>query len=81
MLLLSLKRKQEEIYKLQSGMGQPHVYAKDLKRIKIPLPPLSVQEEVVAEIGAEQKVVNTNKELIKKMERKIEAKINRVWGN
>ena len=62
-------------------MGQPHVYAKDLKKIKIPLPPISIQEQIVAEIEAEQKIMNANKELIEKMEKKIEAKIGEVWGD
>jgi len=53
-----LKSKQDELYKLQSGMGQPHVYAKDLKNIKIPLPPLSVQEEIVAEIKTYKKIID-----------------------
>jgi type I restriction enzyme M protein len=46
---------------------------------KIPLPPLEVQEQVVAEIEAEQRVVNANKELMKKMQEKVEAKINEIW--
>lgn len=50
-------------------------------KIKIPLPPLEVQEQIVAEIEAEQKVVNANKELIEKMEKKIKAKISEVWGD
>ena len=57
----ALKQKQKEIYKLQSGMGQPHVYAKDLKKLKIPLPPLSKQKEIVAAMEAEQKPSATAK--------------------
>jgi type I restriction enzyme M protein len=52
-----------------------------VKSVKIPLPPLDVQEQIVAEIEAEQKVVNANKELMEKMEKKIEAKIGEVWGD
>ncbi|HPD61566.1 MAG TPA: N-6 DNA methylase, partial [Thermodesulfobacteriota bacterium] len=43
-----LKIKQEDFYRFQQGMGQPHVYAKDFKHFKIPLPPLDVQREIVA---------------------------------
>jgi len=59
-----LKGKQEEIYKLQSGMGQPHVYAKDLSSIKIPLPPLEVQEQIVTEIEQYQKVIGGAKQVV-----------------
>ena len=59
-----LKRKQDEIYKMQSGMGQPHVYAKDLKKIKIPLPPLEVQEQIVAELELYQKVIDGAKQVV-----------------
>ena len=33
-----LKLKQKEIYNLQQGSGQPHVYASDLVKLKIPIP-------------------------------------------
>ena len=53
-----LKTKQSDIYALQVGMGQPHVYSKDLAKLQIPLPPLEVQKEIVAEIEGYQKVIN-----------------------
>ncbi|MBF4517835.1 restriction endonuclease subunit S [Flavobacterium sp. ANB] len=45
-----LKSIQMEVYKLQRGQAQPHVYADDLSKIKIPLPPISIQKKIVAEI-------------------------------
>ena len=51
-----------------------------VKSRKIPLLPLEVQKQIVAEIQSEQRVVNANKELIEKMEKKVEAKIGEVWG-
>jgi len=45
-----LKLKQKEIYKLQHGSAQPHIYPKDIKSIKIPLPPLSIQNEIASHI-------------------------------
>ncbi len=42
-----LKLKQNELYNLQQGSGQPHVYASDIKNIKIPLPPIEKQNEIV----------------------------------
>ncbi len=41
-----MKLKQQEIYDLQQGAGQPHVYAKDLEKLNIPLPPIEKQNEI-----------------------------------
>ncbi|HAR99444.1 MAG TPA: restriction endonuclease subunit S [Syntrophus sp. (in: bacteria)] len=51
-----------------------------LSAIQIPLPPLETQRAIVAEIEAEQALVNANRELIKRMEKKIQAILARVWG-
>jgi len=42
-----LKTIQDKIYKLQTGTAQPHIYSKDLLDIKIPIPTLDKQQEVV----------------------------------
>ena len=54
---------------------------KVLKSLKIPLPSLESQQAIVAEIRAEQALVNANRELIKRMDDKIESSIAHVWGN
>lgn len=64
-----LKSKQAEIYKLQNGAGQPHVYGKDLAKIKIPLPPLSVQKEIVEQIEVKQNAIDHAKAIIQNLER------------
>ena len=46
----------------------------------IPLPPLETQQQIVAEIEAEQALVAANRELIERFEKKISAAIGRVWG-
>lgn len=48
--------------------------------IKLPLPPLATQQAIVAEIEAEQALVNANRELIERFEKKIQATLARVWG-
>jgi len=45
-----LKLKQKEIYNLQQGAGQPHVYARDLEKINIPIPSLQKQKDITNEI-------------------------------
>jgi restriction endonuclease S subunit len=46
-----MKVLQREIYKLQQGAGQPHVYARDLEKIIIPTPSPSKQTEMLKHIN------------------------------
>lgn len=57
-LFFILKAKQKDIYKFQNGIAQPHVYGKDLAKIKIPLPPLEIQKQIVSELESYQKVID-----------------------
>ena len=63
-----------------TGAAQPKLNQKNMNRIQIPLPPLSIQQEIVAQIEAEQEMVNANKKLIEIYEQKIKDKIGEVWG-
>ena len=45
-----LKSRQEDIFALQKGNAQPHVYIDDVKKVKIPLPPIDIQQKIVDEI-------------------------------
>jgi restriction endonuclease S subunit len=58
----------------------PSINQSDVAAIRIPLPPLDTQRAIVAEIEAEQSLVNANRELIARMEKKIQATLARVWG-
>ena len=58
-----LKAKQDYVYSLQSGMGIPHLYTKDLIDYEIPLPPLEVQEEIVKELDGYQAVIDGAKKV------------------
>lgn len=59
-----LKGKQKAIYGIQKGMAQPHVYAKDLVVIEVPLPPLAEQERIVAELEGYRKVIEGARQVI-----------------
>ncbi|MCB8788388.1 DUF4347 domain-containing protein [Planktothrix agardhii] len=48
--------------------------------VKVSLPPLETQKAIVAEIEAEQTLVNANRELITRFEKKIQTTLNRIWG-
>ena len=51
----------------------------EYSKIKIPLPPLKVQKEIVQQIEKEERHVESCKELIKINTKKIQKKINEVW--
>jgi type I restriction enzyme S subunit len=60
-----LKMTQDKIYKSQTGTAQPHVYSKDLQDLKIPIPSLERQKEII-------EYCEYNDSLIKQLEREIE---------
>ena len=51
-----------------------------VSEFKIPLPPLEVQHEIVAEIEGYQRVIEESRELMARMDGRIEAAVARVWG-
>lgn len=53
---------------------------KVLKGLRIPLPSLTAQQAIVAEIEAEQALVAANQKLIEIFEQKIQKRIAKVWG-
>ena len=59
----------------------PKINRAQLFSTAIPLPNLETQRAIVAEIEAEQALVAANRELIRRMEAKVKAAIDRVWGN
>jgi type I restriction enzyme M protein len=63
-----------------SGAAQPQLPIRSLIDVKLPLPPLEIQKAIVAEIEAEQSLVNANRELIERFEKKIQTVLNRIWG-
>ena len=58
-------RASKQIYKNQTGAAQPHVYSKDISKIKIPIPPLERQQEIID-------YCEFNDNLIKQLEKEIE---------
>jgi type I restriction enzyme M protein len=74
---------ESDTHKIKSegnGIAMMHATKGGMEVREFPLPPLSVQLAIVAEIEAEQSLVNANKQLIQRMENKIEGVLKRVWG-
>jgi len=80
-----LKHIQKDVYKLQKGQAQPHVYGKDLEKIKLPFPKKSIQEKIVKEIEdlekkdslEKKKIEELNHEIINKYE-ELDSKANKI---
>jgi len=67
---------------LKGGAGIPGLNRSDVySAYKIPLPPIVVQREIVAEIDEYQKRIEELKLEIEENEAKIKSTINRVWGD
>lgn len=64
----------------RQGGARDYLTQSDFLKNQIPIPPLAVQQKIVAEIEAEQALVNTNRELVTRFEKKIQATLARVWG-
>lgn len=64
---LFLKHNQAKIFRLQKGAGVPHVHGSDLCSFEIPLPPLSIQQEIVS-------VLDPFTTLIDKMKKEVEMR-------
>ncbi|HEG43260.1 MAG TPA: restriction endonuclease subunit S [Phycisphaerales bacterium] len=68
---------QDQIYGCARGHAQKNLDVKQFKAIKIPLPPLEVQEKIVAEIDGYQKVIDGARQVVENYKPTI--KINPDW--
>ena len=77
----ALANMQEQIYACSRGHAQRNLDVKAFKSLEIPLPTPDQQQQIVAELDAEQKLVNGNLRLIDRMEGKVRDVVGRVWGD
>ena len=76
--MICLKRK--EIYDRGTGTTFPNVSSATLAALEIPLPPLSEQKQIVADLDAEAAQIESVRALIPRYEAKIQRVLARVWG-
>ena len=81
LIFLYLKSIQKEIYQLQRGQAQPHVYPKDIERIKIPVPPLDIQQKIITEIEAKEAKEAKAKKVIEERHLSIKSVVNELFEN
>ncbi len=69
-----------QVLKGIKGAQLPRVGFEYISKIKVPLPPISIQKDIILCMEEEQKLVDANKKLIELFDGKIKAKIAEVWG-
>ena len=74
-----MRTKKEYLNLIAPRSAQKNINIRILKAVKIPLPPLKIQQAIVAEIQSEQSLVSANHQLIQRMETKIQSTISRLW--
>lgn len=79
-LELIMRTKKRHLNDIAPQAAQKNINIEILKKIRIPLPPVEVQKEIIARIENEQKIVGFNREIIKLFEQKIKEKISELWG-
>ena len=71
----------EELQRLGGTTAFKFVSVKDVKTIKIKVPPIEEQNAIIEKMDFENKTIKTNKELIKIFKQKIKGTISQVWNN
>lgn len=79
-LVYVLRDRVKNFKEMSQGSTIQGVTKNQLAELRIPLPPMEVQEEIVAEIEGYQKVIDGARAVVERMERKIQATIGRVWS-
>jgi type I restriction enzyme M protein len=69
-----------QIKTILSGSAQPQLPIRNLRHMKIPLPNIEVQKEVIQTIQKELSMVENNKRVVESFEQKIKGRIAKVWG-
>jgi type I restriction enzyme M protein len=64
-----------------TGGGQPQFNGNAIVKIKLPIPPIETQRQIVARIEQEQALVDASRQLIEIYERRIKERIGKVWGD
>ncbi len=77
-LILNNTDAQMQISNLTKGVGVPKLALERIATIRIPVPSLEIQEQMIEEMKKEEKIITANQELIGVMENKISAVLSEV---
>ena len=79
-LFLNSDDGQKQIFSMQAGASREALNYSQIKQIKIPLPSLDVQVQMISEIHRERTLINGFKQVTEDFEKKIKDRIAKVWG-
>ncbi len=71
----------EQARNLVTGAGQPQFNANTLKLIKVPIPSIEEQKQIISECDKERKLIAPTKEIINAFTTKLKKRIQDVWGD
>jgi type I restriction enzyme M protein len=71
---------QDDIMQIQSGASRQALNFQQIRDFDVPLPPLDIQREIVAEIEAERALVEANRKLVELFEKKVQSKLGEISG-
>ena len=78
---LALTKLVPEMQAQASGSTYKEIIKSRFSQLRIPLPPLKEQKAIIAEIEAEQSLINANRQLANRMKKKIQASLARIWND
>lgn len=70
----------QEIIKGNSGAIFDSINREQIEKLRISVPILDIQQTIVERIESERQIIEGNKKLIEIYTRKIEDRINKIWG-
>lgn len=76
-----LKFKQDYLYSLQAGAAQPHVYAKDIAKIEIPIPSLKEQRRIASILDKAHEIRQKRQQSIAKLDELLQAEFLNKFSN
>jgi type I restriction enzyme M protein len=68
-----------QLRSVTKGTTRPRINLSHIRSLKIPLPSIAIQNEIVNQIQEEQKRIQATKELVEIFEQKIKDKIAEIW--
>jgi len=74
-----LKDQKEIMISFSGGGAQPNISQGVIRNLEIPLPPLTIQKQIVDKIEAERALVESTKKLIEIYEQKTKEAITKLW--
>ena len=70
-----------DLSKLVSGATIPHIYFKDYSKFSIPIPPLSIQRSIVAELDLLHSVISKKKEQLRELDNLAQSLFYQMFGD